>query len=221
MFHGCQHKLFENEYSILLHVFRFHKGSWMNPQEILKKSKGCFEVPMGETEIDSGLEDNPKIVGLSPELQLIIDYKVSLVDLDVFMNFKPKVPLSDEEKANTTQNRHVSQLCGNLSDLQQVKRIFKNAGSQASVPKHPNPSETRLTIESKAKPTVRISNLQVYQPVSDSDDDQVSLLGKRDNEVRSSDAQKKSLDGQETDKRVKKEVVKSANKRAPQRVANL
>ena len=222
VYKDCKFKLFENDYSMLLHYLTFHKNARQPPLELLERSKGFFVASIEKSETPKDVEDNPKVVYLSSELRMIIDYKDSLIDTDELFGYRPQID-NGLESRHVLSQRHISKrFCGNLTVSRQEQSIPNVLGHIKTAPKQINTSETRFTSESKFNSRPIISNLnQPVDNMSDSDNDKNSLLIKRDNESWVKTPRKGSIDAIQSNKKIKRQGLRSADKKVSRRCTNL
>ena len=207
---------------MLLHYLSFHKAVDKDPLNLLDRSKGSFSVPVDKNWSVKDVETNPSVVYIDQELQVIIDYKDSLIETEDLFGYK--VELNDDIEAEpVVTSKHVSKrFCGNLTVSRQDKSIPNILGSNKTAPKQQNQSETRFTTDSKFNSRPVISNLnQPVQSITDSENEQNSLLIKRNEDTWTKKARKGSTDVENSNKKVKRQGLRSADKKVSRRCMNL
>lgn len=221
VFKECTNKLFENEYSMLVHYYEMHKAYDQNPIYLLERSKEAFEIIVPKMKLHKDVEENPKVVYLDPELQLIIDYKDSLIEIDEFYEYKKKLANTLQQTSRRSQNRVSKRNCGNLTVSKPDKSILNISGNDKLIQSARNFSETRVTSETKLNKRPILSNLnRKDDSLSNSDSDENSL-NKRNIDLSPVVGRKGSIDADDLNKRIKRDGRHLADKRISRRCTNL
>lgn len=222
VYKGCGHRLFDNNFSMLLHYFEYHKIVEQNPLHLLERSKGGFDIRIKDRAPHKDVEINPKAVFLDPELQMIIDYKDSLDELNKLYALKPKQTQAKRDEPKAPRKRVSKKFCGNLTALTQDDDMIYMELEDTQAPNLNNTVETRYNSEIRSKTRPDGSNLDQKEDLSSESDPADNLiLGKRNIDFDATSDRKGSVTGDENNKRAKNEPPRSAAKRVSRRCANL
>lgn len=207
---------------MLLHYFVCHKTFKNDPVNLLRRSKNCFSIKISNPIYRKDVEDNPKVIYLDPELQMIIDYKDSLIEMDELYEYKTQLDKALSRAFKVTQ-KHVSRrFCGNLTGLNHQKPVINGMVDEILTQNARNTSETCLIVDTKLNSKPIQSD---FNPNADTlfGSDPVSnpILVKRNVEFTPTFARTASVNEDEHNNRVKRETCHSTNKRVSHRCANL
>ena len=207
---------------MVLHYYLYHNNRKDTPLALLKKSKNEFDVGVSYPQNRKTANVHTKVVNLDPELQMIIDYKNSLVHASQFRVEKSRTEPKPKNSSNLQKKLISRRIYGNLTAFGGA-----NAEPSSDLEIYDEESESNTNTNQQAadndlhRKTAAINLKQRDDAPTDSDLAAELQLSKRDLDSAPAFAREASTDANEQLKQVKQEPQRATNKRVSRCCSNL